>query len=243
MQSAPRQAIALAILLPLSAGCVSPADPAGAKDGGPLTPTSNPTEACRLLHEASAAEWPDRLPAVHRLGKAAEPLLIAEFERTPAAAGAQATVAMLARIGGQPAAELCRQLVRERAPLAVEAALALGELPGSADDQALLQCVQDRHSDITLRTAAACSLARHGEREHAPRFVEAIVRAGTPNGIQDQRELGLPAKFRWARERYFVQRMLQAAGHKDLGDALDSDAPWPTLEKLAPQVAARLRGQ
>ena len=149
----------------------------------------------------------------------------------------------LGRIGGRQAATLCRRMVEERAPLAIEAALALAELPGAADDEVLLSCVRDRHGDATLRTACACALARRGEREAAPRWIMAIVRAGTPAGLRDESELGVPDKTRWARERYFVQRTLLALGHQDLCDQLDTDAPWPALERLAPLVAARLAGQ
>ena len=197
---------------------------------------------CRELQTSPPHLWSERLPAIHRAGAAAEPFLITAFEDTPAAPGGQATLAALGRIGGKASIQLCSQLVSERAPLAVEAALALGDLPAGDGDAALLQCMQDRHSDASLRTAAACSLARHGEREHAPQFLAAIVRAGTPAGRADEKQFGLPGKSRWARERYFVQRMLRKLGHLDLCHELDSDAPWPVLEKLAPRVAKRLAG-
>ncbi len=186
---------------------------------------------------------PDRLPSIYKAGAAAERFLISAFETNPAAIGGQATLAALGHAGGKAATQLCQQLVTERAPLAVEAALALGDLPADKGDTALLQCMQDRHSDAALRVAAACSLARHGESQHAPLFLAAIVRAGTPAGRSDEKRFGLPSKSRWARERYFVQRMLRKLGHNDLCDALDSDAPWPALEKLAPRVAQRLTGK
>jgi HEAT repeat protein len=195
---------------------------------------------CQDLHRSPPHLWPEQLPPIYAGGAAAEPYLIVAFENAPAAPGSQATLAALGRIGGKDAIKLCQQLVNERAPLAVEAALALGDLPAGKDDAALLKCMQDRHSDASLRVAAACSLARHGEREHSPQFLAAIVRAGTPTGRGDEQKFGLPGKSRWARERYFVQRMLRKLGHDDLCDALDSDAPWPVLEKLAPRVAKRL---
>ncbi|MFT4512102.1 MAG: hypothetical protein ACI89X_004478 [Planctomycetota bacterium] len=204
---------------------------------------ANIAQLCQDLHTSLPHLWRERLAPVHAAGAAAEPFLIEAFENTPAAPGGQATLAALGRIGGKDAIELCQQLVNERAPLAVEAALALGELPAGDDHTALLKCMQDRHSDASLRAASACSLARHGEREHSPAFIAAIVQAGTPAGRNDEKAFGLPGKSRWARERYFVQNMLRKLGHLDLCYALDSDAPWPVLEKLAPRVAARLAGK
>ena len=215
----------------------------GAADPGKNNSIAAVEQACHDLHAAPPHLWQQQLPKVYQAGRAAEPFLIKEFQEAPSAPGAQATLAVLGRVGGEAAIVLCRELVTERAPLAIEAALALGDLPDSSADQALLSCVVDRYSDATLRTAAACSLARHGEREHAPRFLAAIVRAGSPLGRTDEKELGLPDKSRWARERYFVQRLLRKLGHDDLCDQLDSDAPWPVLEELAPRVAARLKGK
>ena len=234
----------------LVAACAGPTPTADPNSGsGPASGNSFPNPAvdvakvCRDLHAALPHLWQARLASVIQAGAAAESFLIREFEDAPAAPGAQATLAALGRVGGNAAVVLCQQLVNERAPLAIEAALALGELPLTGDNEALLKCMMDRHSDASLRAAAACSLARHGEREQAPAFVAAIVRAGTPAGRADEKQFGLPDKSRWARERYFVQRMLRKLGHDDLCDALDSDAPWPVLEKLAPRVAARLKGE
>ena len=208
--------------------------------GAPPSPTEL-ADACRLLHDAAAGQWSARIEPVVRAGAAAEAPLIELIDARPSAAGAQASIATLGRIGGPAAVELCRRLVEERSALAVEAALALGELPGEALDDVLLSCVQDSFTDATLRTAAACALVRHGEQDHAPRWIAAVVRAGTPAGRMDERELGVPSKTRWARERYFVQRTLQKLGHTDLMERLDTDASWPTLERLAPEVEARLR--
>ncbi|MGC6487526.1 MAG: hypothetical protein ACON4Z_07770 [Planctomycetota bacterium] len=217
-------------------GCRTPDAPA---------PRSTPrahevTAACAALHDASPQLWGERLPPVMAAGRAAEAPLLALLEQRPAAAGAQATVAALGRIGGTATVRACRQIVDERGALAIEAALALGLLPTGPEDPALLACVGDRYTDATLRTAAACSLARHGERTLAPEWLAAVVRAGTPAGLADERALGLPPKTRWARERYFVQRLLRDLGHVDLSTALDTDASWPSLEQLAPRVRSRL---
>lgn len=253
-RTAPPTVHLLGLPLLALAACSSPNHDNGgqtpvANEGAPAGPVPSQTlaidveAACRALHGSRANLWPERLQPIIAAGAVAEPFLIRAFEEAPAADGAQATLAALGRIGGEPAIALCRRLVEERAPLAYEAALALAELPTTKSDKVLLECVADRHSDASLRTAAACALARHGENEQTPRFLAAIVRAGTPAGRADEKELGLPGKSRWARERYFVQRTLRKLGHADLCDALDSDAPWPVLEKLAPKVEARLQGK
>lgn len=216
--------------------------PGEGENGRPSDPSvAELSEICERLHDAGGELWGERMAPVVRAGAAAEAPLIRLIENRPSAAGAQASVATLGRIGGDAAVELCRRLVEERSPLAVEAALALGELPGEPLDAVLLACLQNGFTDATLRTAAACSLARHGELDYAPRWIAAVVRAGTPAGRIDERELGVPTKTRWARERYFIQRTLLALGHQDLMEQLDTDASWPTLERLAPKVEARLR--
>lgn len=223
-----------------------PPGPGPAPEGGTHELPSPPADvaaACRALHQAPAKDWPQLLPPVLAAGDRAEAPLITLLRTSPAAPGAQASIKALSGIGGAAATMHCRLLVEERAPLAVEAALAMADLPGSADDSVLLACVQDRHSDATLRTAAACALARHGEQDHAARWLGAIVRAGTPAGRADERALGVPGKSRWALERYMLQRTLMALGHRDLCDQLDTDASWPTLEKLAPKIERRLRGR
>ena len=101
----------------------------------------------------------------------------------PSSSGAQASIAVLSRVGGALAVNHCRDVVNERGTLAVEAALALGVLPGSADDAALLACLDDPFTDVTLRAAAACSLAtdvliRQGS--HAPQEKGS---SGNPKGI------------------------------------------------------------
>ena len=246
------QAAAIAWIWMMAVSCSTTSDDQDNQHpSGDQSPPGKPTAsisaeqkaACHALQTAQPHEWNKRIAAVCAFDQPPEKLLIIEFRNMPAAPGGQATLATLGRIGTSESVELCRELVRERAPLAVEAALALGKLPGVPSDTALLACVQDRHSDISLRVAAACSLARHGEQKYAPNFIAAIVRAGTPAGRADEQTFGLPDKSRWARERYFVQYMLRDLGHRDLSDALDTDAPWPALEKLAPQVRKRLSHQ
>lgn len=228
-------------ILAAAAACHGPARPHGEHELAHQRSADTVARQCRELHEAPAHRWGDLLPPVVSAGEKAEAHLVELIENAPAAPGAQASVATLGRIGDARSVALCRRLVSERGALSIEAALALGALPTSHDDPALAACLADAYTDATLKTAAACSLARHGEREHAPRWIAAIVRAGTPAGRRDEEDLGVPKKTRWARERYFIQRMLGALGHTDLLAELDTDAPWPTLERLAPRVGARLR--
>lgn len=246
------QVPATALSLMLAASCsITDADRDHHHTSVDQSPAGQPTaavpaeqaKACHELQMAQPHDWNKRIAAVCAFGQAAEESLILEFRNKPTAPGGQATLATLGRIGGAKSIELCRELVSERGPLAVEAALALGELPSVPSDAVLLACIQDRHSDASLRVAAACSLARHGEQKFAPNFIAAIVRAGTPAGRADEQTFGLPDKSRWARERYFVQYMLRQLGHRDLSDALDTDAPWQMLEQLAPQVRKRLSKQ
>ena len=197
--------------------------------------------ACCALHDAPAHNWGGRMADVLAFGGRAEAPLVKLLIDRPASAGAQASIAVLARVGGAPAVNHCRDVVNERGTLAVEAALALGVLPGSADDAALLACLDDSFTDVTLRAAAACSLARHGDRTRAPAWIAAIVRAGTPAGRADEQVLNLPIKARWARERYFVQRTLLALGHEDLLREFDTDSSWPALEAIATRIEQRLR--
>ena len=197
--------------------------------------------ACRDLHDAPAHLWGERLADVMSFGARSEAPLLEQLSERPAAAGAQASLAALARVGGAAAVAHCRRVVTERGTLAVEAALALGVLPGRADDASLLGCLDDPFTDVTLRAAAACSLARQGERERAPRWIGAIVRAGTPAGRADEQALGIPIKERWARERYFVQRTLLALGHDDLLQGFDTDSSWRALESIADRIEMRLR--
>ncbi|MFK7741192.1 MAG: hypothetical protein AB8H80_12810 [Planctomycetota bacterium] len=197
--------------------------------------------ACDALLAAQPGEWAlQLLETVANGGERAAELLRDGLLDQPSAPGAQAAIAVLGRIGDAQSIAFCRQLILERATLATEAALALSHARIEANDDVLLRCMQDRHADATLRTACACALARAGNRAQAPELIEAIVRAGTAAGRADEQRLGLPGKPRWARERYFVQRLLEQLGHADLLQQLDSDAPWHVLEAVAPKIRARL---
>lgn len=205
----------------------------------PIEPLRDLAARCEALVNAAPHEWPEHLPALYAAGSACEGPLLDVLQRQPTAPGAQAAVGLLGRVGGAGARAFCEEQLRERTPLACEAALALGELPAGAE-QTLRACVRDRLRGSDVRTAAACALARHGDREVAPEFLRAVVRAGTRAGREDERTLGMPQQPRWALERYFVQRTLLQLGHEDLAAELDPDAPWPRLEELAPRVAERL---
>ncbi len=203
----------------------------------PDQPTATASEACRALVAAAPAEWPERLPAVLALGRAAAPDLIAALQAEPGGDGGQAAVATLGRLGDPRSRPFLLELHRDRGPLATEATLALAALP--ADDDPVLRellaaTAADRLADPTLRTASACALVALGQRRLAAPIWRAVLLAGTPIGLPLQRELGLPDRPRWALERYLIQRQLLRTAGTDFG--LDTDAPWPDLERVTERV-------
>ncbi|MBX3465038.1 MAG: hypothetical protein KF830_17860 [Planctomycetes bacterium] len=210
--------------------------PAAREDGNPPA-----AAVCRLLLDAPPAAWTERLPAVHALGTAAVPPLLALLEAEPGAPGAPAAVAVLGRSADPAVVPYLVGQVQERTPLAVEAALALGELRVAAAAEVLQDCVADPAAEPTLRTAAACALVRCGRPAAAAALLEAVVLAGTPAGQASSRALGLPVRSRWALERYLIERLLVQEGQADLAAAFDTDAPWSDLEPVAARLGAWLR--
>lgn len=204
----------------------------------PPTTTAPLHQSASELLAAPPHEWLARAEPLLRAGPPAGDALAAGLRATPGAPGAQAAVAVLGRIGGTTAVALLLELVTDRGPLAVEAALALGELQAGEAHSVLCACVDDRFADATLRTAAACALLRLGHRAAAASLLRGVLLAGTPAGQELQRELGLPEKPRWALERYFVQRALLHTAGTDFG--LDTDASWPDLEQAAARISAWL---
>jgi HEAT repeat protein len=202
--------------------------------------TSDP---CAELLQAPPHEWAARLPAAHALGPAAVPRLLALLQQDPAGPGAPAAVCLLGRLGGPEVVPTLRELVADRSPLAVEAALALGTLQDSGANDELRACVEDAAADATLRTAAACALVRCGDPRAATALLRAVVLAGSPAGAPLARTLGLPERPRWALERYLVQRLLAQEGAAELSLALDPDASWPALAAVAERITAWLEAR
>ena len=232
--SKPWIALAAAALL---AGCATPPPPAPVPQ--PQTPEATPlTRDCDALVQAAPGEWTERLAAVHRAGHAAAGPLVAALERSPAGAGAQAAVALLGRIGDPAAGAYLVGLVEDRGDLAMEAALALGELRHEAARPTLIQCATDRFADATLRTAAACSAVRLGARREVADILRGVMLAGTPAGQRLGKTLGLPGKPRWAYERYLIQRLLRDEAPEI--ESFDTDAPWSDLERAAQRLTAWL---
>jgi hypothetical protein len=81
---------------------------------------------------------------------------------------------------------------------------------------------------------------RCGEHRAAVPLLHAVLLAGTPTGAVLERDVGLPAKTRWALERYLVQRLLRDEGATELAAALDTDAPWPALAAVTQRIVAWL---
>lgn len=216
------------LVVALGGACAAPADSEPAPD------------ACRALLLAPPHEWSTRLPAAYALGKAAAPDLLALLRQDPGSPGAPAAVCLLGQLGGPGVVTALRELVADRSPLGVEAALALGALQDATAIADLRACVEDASADATLRTAAACALVRCGEARAASDLLRGVVLAGSPAGIPLARQLGLPERPRWALERYLVQRLLAQEGAAELSAALDPDASWPQLAAVADRLAAWL---
>jgi hypothetical protein len=197
-------------------------------------------DPCADLLASPPDEWPMRLEAAYALGPAAGPRLVERLRTGAPAPGAPAAVALLGRLGGEPAIRFLDEQVQDRTDLAVEAALALGELHASGASATLRAAAQDQLADATLRTAAACALVRCGQPAVAAPLLQAVVLAGTPAGQESGRRLGLPVRPRWAHERYLVQRLLQQEGAAELAASFDTDSPWSTLEQVAPRIGAWL---
>lgn len=215
-----------------AASCETSDRPAPGPGAGSPAPV---VRDCDALVAAEPQHWPERLAAVHAHGTAASRHLVTALARRPDAAGAQAAVALLGRIGDDGAARFLASLVTDRGPLAVEAALALGELPAPGAVGTLVGCARDRFADATLRTAAACAAVRLGARTEVADVLRGVMLAGTPAGQDLQRQLGLPDKPRWAYERYLIQRLLRDEAP---GEPLfDTDAPWRELERAADRLS------
>lgn len=197
-------------------------------------------DPCADLFAAMPHEWPERLPAVYSIGAPATPRLLALLHERPHEPGAPAAVCVLGRLGGEGVATALRLLVVDRGPLAVDAALALGELRATGAVDALQACVDDAAADATTRTAAACALVRCGHKAAASPLLRAVLLAGTPEGAAIGRDQGLPVRPRWALERYMVQRMLAQEGATGLALALDPDASWPALAAVTERIVAWL---
>lgn len=212
---------------------------------GPATQRAEPRLPARLraLLDAVPAEWPERIAAsLPMRDEEARDLLAAVCSR-PTAAGAPAAIAALGRSGRAFDDSRLADLVADRGSLAIDAALALGERKSAGAVGVLRSAVADFAADATLRTAAACALARFGHGEEVAPFLAAILLAGTPAGAEAGRRHGLPVRPRWAMERYLVQRMLLREGAADLARRLDPDASWPALEQVTGEVVAWLQAR
>lgn len=214
------------IVLLFVAACAAAPPPAG--------------DPCAELFAAMPHEWPERLPVAYSLGAPATPRLLALLRERPDAPGAPAAVCVLGRLGGDGVVSALQSLLIDRSPLAVDAALALGQLRATTAVGALQACVDDPVADATTRTAAACALVRCGAGAAATPLLRAVLLAGTPAGATSGRELGLPQRPRWALERYLVQRMLAQEGASELALALDPDASWPDLVAVTERIVAWL---
>lgn len=236
----------IAVLASCLTACAQPgiAVPSAPKERA----TALPAEACNALIAAQPAEWPERLPIVLACGTAATGPLLSGLQRDPEAPGAQAAIAALGQLGGEDARRGLVDLLARHGDLATEAALALAAAapplgPTAVVDTraALLPIAADPLADPTLRAACAHSLLRLGARDQVRDLVRAIVLADTPGGRGVQQLVGLPAKTRWAYERYLVAAALAAVAGPEF--AFDTDAPWPALAAAADRIDSWLGSQ
>lgn len=206
---------------------------------GPAPQRAAPSSV-RALLDAPAERWADAILAALPMTAADAEALARALQAEPRAAGAPAAVAVLGACGHAAGEALLLQLVADRGELATDAALALGDRKAQAAADALAEAMADRAADPSLRTAAACALVRLGRARDAQPLLRAVLLAGTPAGEPLGRELGLPVRPRWALERYIVQRLVLREGDRELAYALDADASWPELERLADRLDAWL---
>ncbi|MFO0175392.1 MAG: hypothetical protein ACK51X_00915 [Planctomycetota bacterium] len=217
----------------LLTGCIH-TDPATASTAAVLP------ERLLVLIEAQPMDWPARIATALPLNDVEAAALAAAVQDRPTAPGAPAAIAVLGRCAAPQVDTVLTQLIDDRGNLATEAALAVGDRNAVAAIASLRDAMNDLAADATLRTAAACGLARMGHGKDVAPFLAAILLAGTPAGVEGSRRFGLPERPRWAMERYLVQRMLLREGAPELARRLDPDASWPDLAQATGQVVAWL---
>ena len=207
-----------------------------ATTGAPSTPAID--AACRALVRAAPADWPERAAAVTGHGPAAAPALAAAIRREPAADGEQIAIAVLGALGGDAAEELLMELVdAPDARSAAEAALAIGRMPSPTAGERtrrlswLRRVVGEPSYDPSIRTGAAASALRLGDRDVAVDFLHLIWIADSPAARETRERLGLPNRSRWAHERVMARDAIADTFGHDFG--LDPDLAWPDLAARA----------
>ncbi len=193
-------------------------------------------DVCIRLVDAEPQEWPQLLPAVLEEGPSATDHLIAALDRIPDAPGAQAALAALGGLGNATAGPFLESWLRDGRPHSPDAALSLGRLPHPPAVPLLRSLAADPRGGPTLRAACAAALVELGHGADVLDLVRAVLLAGTPEGEELGRELGLPRRTRWALERHMIILSVRHHIGEDLG--LDIDSPWPQLRE---SVAALTR--
>lgn len=206
--------------------------------GAPSQPTTPATITALLA--AQADRWADAILAALPISAADTDALAKALQESPGAPGAPAAVAVLGASRHAGGDALLTQFVVDRGALATDAALALGDRKVMAAAAVLAAAMDDRSADPALRTASACALVRLQQARAAQPLLRAVLLAGTPAGEAIGRQLGLPVRQRWALERYFLQRLVLREGDEAFAYALDADASWPELERLAEHFDAWL---
>ncbi len=206
--------------------------------GAPSKP-SPPSQVAAVL-AAPAERWADAILAALPISAADTAALAKALQDATSAPGAPAAVAVLGASRHDGGDAVLIQLVADRGALATDAALALGDRKAMAGASVLAAAMDDRAADPALRTASACALVHLRQARAAQPLLRAVLLAGTPAGEAIGRQVGLPVRPRWALERYFLQRLVLREGDTDFAHALDADASWPELERLADRLDAWL---
>jgi len=241
----PAQAIGTPILCLLFAACsaahpnrATPAQSTRATDLGPARAKTQPdqqTQAARALVDAEPQAWDQAARQfLDQDGPDAGTLLRA-MRRDPAGPGMQIAVAILGKLGDARAVSVLEDLLRERSKLSSEAALALGRLPSPQSRGILRKEMLSASNSPLNRTCAAIALLDLGDVNTSLPFLHAILLAGTPYGLDSEKNYGLPDRSRWAHERYLTIEAI--ARHFD-GETfgLDPDSSWPQLKAAADRL-------
>lgn len=185
--------------------------------------------AARELVDAAPADWPAHVERItRRRDPNATVALIDAATRRPHALGAECAVALANELGTGVTTTALEALLDAPPSVAARAAMALGKCEPDAAHRSLLAAMNRHDLDPLVRTAAAATLLDLGDRRVAPRFLAAILLAGSPAGEATRDRAGLPDKTRWAHERTLaVDAIRRATNGIDFG--LHPDAPWPEL--------------
>ncbi len=208
-----------------SCGCSSP-DARQSKGSTPQTEHEYAELSARLTSSPPKA-WVDTGPAALSRGPAIVPFLIAALEANRGAEGEQAVLGILGALPHPQTGPFLLRVFEEDSAHSSEAALSMGRLGYKLALPALRAHVANPKSEPVLRTAAAAALLDLGDLKTALPFLQAVILASTPDGIEAMTSFGLQDKARWALERTMAIAAIERHSGQSFG--LDPDLSWPDL--------------